>query len=154
MFLRAKTRKKDGKEHRYWSVVESRRVAGGRVVQRHVLYLGEINDTQELAWRRSIAVLEDGAAQPRTLTLFPEDRCEGLLADASIVRVKLSELRLRRPRQWGACWLALLLWRELELDLFWSKRLGASRKGTRWDQVLFVLVTFYRLLPPRDKPVG
>jgi hypothetical protein len=130
MFLRCKVRRKDGKQHRYWSVVENTRVAGGRVVQRHVLYLGEINDTQELAWRRSIAVLEDGAAQPRTLTLFPEDRCEGLLADASIVRVKLSELRLRRPRQWGACWLALLLWRELELDLFWSKRLGASRKGT------------------------
>src|SRR5437660_5521017 len=101
MFLRCKVRRKDGKQHRYWSVVENTRVAGGRVVQRHVLYLGEINDTQELAWRRSIAVLEDGAAQPRTLSLFPEDRCEGLLADASIVRVKLSELRLRRPRQWG-----------------------------------------------------
>jgi hypothetical protein len=117
MFLRCKVRRKDGKQHRYWSVVENTRVAGGRVVQRHVLYLGEINDTQELAWRRSIAVLEDGAAQPRTLSLFPEDRCEGLLADASIVRIKLSELRLRRPRQWGACWLALLLWRELQLDL-------------------------------------
>src|ERR1700720_1813789 len=109
MFLRCKVRRKDGKQHRYWSVVENTRVAGGRVVQRHVLYLGEINDTQEAAWRRSIAVIEDGAAQPRTLSLFPEDRCEGLLADASIVRVKLSELRLRRPRQWGACWLALVL---------------------------------------------
>jgi hypothetical protein len=141
MFLRCKVRRKDGKQHRYWSVVE------GRVAQRHVLYLGEINDTQELAWRRSIAVLEDGAAQPRTLSLFPEDRCEGLLADASIVRVRLSELRLRRPRQWGACWLALLLWRELQLDQFWCKRLGVSRKGTRWDQVLFVLVA-YRLLAP------
>ncbi|SRR5712692_3869708 len=117
MFLRCKVRRKDGKQHRYWSVVENTRVAGGRVVQRHVLYLGEINDKQELAWRRSIEVLEDGAAQPRTLSLFPEDRCEGLLADASIVRVKLSELRLRRPRQWGACWLALLLWRELQLNL-------------------------------------
>src|SRR5205807_6134017 len=84
--------------------VENTRVAGGRVVQRHVLYLGEINDTQELAWRRSIAVLEDGAAQPRTLSLFPEDRCERLLGDASIVRVRLSELQLQ-PRQWGACWL-------------------------------------------------
>jgi hypothetical protein len=108
MFLRCKVRRKDGKQHRYWSVVENTRVAGGRVAQRHVLYLGEINDTQELAWRRSIAVLEDGAVQPRTLSLFPEDRCEGLLGDASVVRVKLSELRLRRPRQWGACWLALL----------------------------------------------
>src|SRR5258708_21378795 len=147
MFLRCKVRRKDGKQHRYWSVVENTRTAGGRVVQRHVLYLGEINDTQESAWRRSIAVLEDGSRQPRTLSLFPEDRCEGLLADASIVRVKLSELQLRRPRQWGACWLALLLWRELQLDLFWCKRLGVSRKGTRWDQVLFVLVA-YRLLAP------
>src|SRR5437764_11119085 len=128
MFLRCKVRRKDGKQHRYWSVVENTRVAGGRVVQRHVLYLGEINDTQELAWRRSIEVLEDGAARPRTLSLFPEDRVEGLLADASIVGVRLSELRLRRPRQWGACWLALMLWRELQLDQFWSKRLGVSRK--------------------------
>jgi hypothetical protein len=153
MFLRCKVRRKDGKQHRYWSVVENTRVGGARVVQRHVLYLGEINDAQELAWRRSIAVLEDGAAQPRTLSLFPEDRCEGLLADASIVRVKLSALQLRRPRQWGACWLALVLWRELQLDQFWCKRLGVSRKepalakagGTRWGQVLFVLVA-YRLL--------
>ena len=153
MFLRCKVRRKDGKRHRYWSVVENTRVAGGRVVQRHVLYLGEINDSQELAWRRSIEVLEDGATQPRTLSLFPEDRVEGLLADAipgrdpGIVGVRLSELRLRRPRQWGACWLALMLWQELQLDQFWSKRLGVSRKATHWDQVLFVLVA-YRLLAP------
>ena len=109
MFLRSKIRRKDGKEHRSWSVVENRRVGGGRVVQRHVLYLGEINSTQELAWRRSIEVMEAGTAQPRTLSLFPEDRCEGLLPDGSIVRLKLSQVRLRRPRQWGACWLALEL---------------------------------------------
>ena len=70
--------------------------------------------------------------------------------DASIVRVKLSELRLSRPRQWGACWLALTLWRELQLDLFWSALLGVSRKGTRWDRVRFVLVA-YRLLAPGSK---
>src|SRR5207302_9354274 len=150
MFLRCKVRRKDGKQHRYWSVVENTRVGGGRVVQRHVLYLGEINDTQELAWRRSIAVLEDGAAQPRTLSLFPEDRCEGLLADASIVGVKLSELRLCRPRQWGACWLALLLWRGPQLDLFWSKRLGGSRKGARWAPVLFVLRAYRLPAPGRE----
>jgi len=147
MFLRQKIRKKDGKEHRYFSVVENQRVAGGRVVQRQVLYLGEINDTQQLAWRRSIEVFEEGASQPRTLSLFPEDRCEGLLDDASIVRLKLSQMRLYRPRQWGACWLALTLWRELQLDRFWAERLAASRKGTRWDDVLFVLVA-YRLLAP------
>jgi len=145
--LRRTIRKKDGKEHRYFSVVENKRVAGGRVVQRHVLYLGEINDTQELAWRKSIEVFEEGAAGPRTLSLFPEDRCEGLLPDASIVRLKLSRVRLCRPRQWGACWLTLTLWRQLQLDRFWLERLPASRKGTRWDAVLFVLVA-YRLLAP------
>src|SRR5271170_7638151 len=111
MFLRCKVRRKDGKQHRYWSVVENTRTSRGRVVQRHVLYLGEINDTQELAWRRSIEVLEEGAPQPRTLSLFPEDRGAGVLADASIVHVKLSQLQLRRPRQWGACWLPIACWR-------------------------------------------
>lgn len=147
MFLRHTKRKKDGKEHRYWSIVENRRVGGGRVVQRPLLYLGEINDSQELAWRKSIAVLEEGAAAPRTLSLFPEDRCEGVLPDAGIVRLKLNELRLCRPRQWGGCWLALNLWRELALDGFWAERLGPSRKGTRWHQVL-LLLTAYRLLAP------
>src|SRR5947199_8199867 len=118
MFLRCKVSRKDGKHHGYWSVVENTRVAGRRVVQRHVLYLGEINDTQELAWRRSIEVLEDGAARPRTLSLFPEDRVEGLLADASIVGVRLSELLLRRPRQWGAVWLAMPLCLRLQLAQF------------------------------------
>src|SRR5687767_10525947 len=118
MFLRSTIRRKDGKEHRYWSGVEARRVAGGRVVQRPVLYLGEINSSQEQAWRKSIEVLEDGSIRPRTLALFPEDRCEGVLPDASIVRLKLSQLRLERPRQWGACWLALKLWEELQLDRF------------------------------------
>jgi len=119
MFLRATTRKKDGKEHRYFSVVENKRVRGGRVVQRHVLYLGEINSSQELAWRKSIEVLEEGEKTPRSLSLFAEDRCEGIVADESIVRLKLSQLRLQRPRQWGGCWLALQLWRELQLDVFW-----------------------------------
>jgi hypothetical protein len=89
MFLRATIRKKDGKEHRYWSVVENRRLAGGRVVQRHVLYLGEINSSQELAWRKSIEVLEDGSRAARSLALFPEDRCEGLREDASVVGLRL-----------------------------------------------------------------
>jgi transposase len=147
MFLRATTRKKDGKEHRYFSVVENKRVGGGRVLQRHVLYLGEINSSQEIAWRRSIEVLDEATQGARTLALFAEDRCEAVVPDESIVRLKLSQLRLQRPRQWGACWLALGLWQRLELDAFWAERLPPSRKGTRWDQVLLVLVA-YRLLSP------
>lgn len=61
------------------------------------------------------------------------------------MQVRLSQMRLSRPRQWGACWLAGQLWRELELDRFWAERLAQSRKGTRWDHVLQVLAC-YRLI--------
>lgn len=147
MFLRATTRRKDGKVHRYWSIVESRRLPGGRIRQRHVLYLGEINSSQAQAWRRSIEVLDEHAQVSRSLSLFPEEAAVGIGDDESVVGLRLSALRLRRPRQWGACWLALKLWETLGLDRFWSQRLARSRKGTRWEQVLFVLVA-YRLLSP------
>jgi hypothetical protein len=147
MFLRKTQRKKDGKTHDYWSVVENKRVAGGRVVQRHVLYLGEINSSQATVWRKAIEVLDDDAGEPRTMALFSEDRCAGLASDASVVRLRLSEMRLCRPRQWGACWLAGQLWQALHLDRFWAARLPPSRKGTPWDQVLQVLVS-YRLIAP------
>jgi hypothetical protein len=147
MFLRQCIRKKDGKEHCYWSIVENKRLSDGRVIQRHVLYLGEINSSQELAWRKSIEVFADGVERARTIALFPEDRCEAEIADESVVRLRLSELKLYRPRQFGACWLALELWQELQLDQFWAERLRATRKGTCWDQVLFVLVA-YRLIAP------
>jgi hypothetical protein len=147
MFLRKTQRKKDGKTHDYWSVVENKRVAGGRVVQRHVLYLGEINSSQAAVWRKAIEVLDDDTGQSRTMALFPEDRCAADAADASVVQLRLSDMRLCRPRQWGACWLAGQLWRELQLDQFWAGRLPPSRKGTRWDQILQVLVS-YRLIAP------
>ena len=147
MFLRKTERKKDGKTHNYWSVVENKRVAGGRVVQRHVLYLGEINSTQAEVWRKAIEVLDKDSGRSRTMALFPEDRCTAIAADAPVVQLRLSDIRLRRPRQWGACWLAAQLWRELQLDGFWADRLPPSRKGTRWDQILQVLVT-YRLIAP------
>ena len=146
MFLRYTTRKKNGKEHRYYSLVENRRVASGRVVQRHALYLGEINDSQEEAWRKTIEIFEEGKARPRTVALFPEDRIDPV-DDADIVRIRLSQLSLHRPRQWGACWLAMELWEQLSLDSFWAERLPPSRKGTRWDWVLGILVT-YRLVDP------
>jgi len=147
MFLRRTERKKDGKTHVYWNIVENKRLDDGRVVQRHVLYLGEINASQAVAWRKAIEVLDVDAGGPRTLALFPADRCEAVAGDASVVQLRLSALRLCRPRQWGACWLAGQLWRDLQLDRFWADRLPASRKGTRWDQILQVLAT-YRLIAP------
>jgi len=146
MFLRCTRRKKDGKEHHYWNVVENRRVSGGRVVQRQVLYLGEINDSQREAWRKTIEVFEDGSTTPRTMALFPEDRAVEL-TDESVVRIRLKDLELRRPRQWGACWLACYLYEQLGLDEFWAKRLGPSRKGTRWDLITQAL-SCYRLIAP------
>ena len=98
MFLRYTTLNKNGKEHRYYSLVENRRVAGGRVVQRHALYLGEINDSQQEAWRKTIEIFEEGQVRPRTVALFPEDRC-GQLADPEIVRIRLRQLSLHRPRR-------------------------------------------------------
>ena len=147
MFLRKTQRKKDGKTHEYWSVVENKRVAGGGVVQRHVLYLGEINSSQAAGWRKAIEVLDDDVGLPRTLALLPEDRCAAVASDGSIVQLRLSDMRLCRPRQWGACWLAGQLWRDLRLDQFWAERLPPNRKDARWDQVLQVLVS-YRLIAP------
>jgi len=146
MFLRHKIRRKDGKEHRYWSIVENRRVSGGRTVQRQVLYLGEINDGQQAAWCRSIEALDENGPDRRQIALFPEDRTAPVL-DCDVVHVKLSGLRLCRPRQWGACWLACELWDQLQLDDFWSPRLPPSRQGTRWLNVLKTLVA-YRLIDP------
>ena len=146
MFLRHKRRRKDGKEHRYWSIVENRRVTGGRTVQRHVLYLGEINDSQRAAWCQTIEAFDESGQQARQIALFPEDRTAPALA-CDIVHVRLSGLRLRRPRQWGACWLACHLWDQLRLDEFWSPLLPASRQGTRWLNVLKTLVV-YRLVDP------
>ena len=116
-------------------------------MQRHVLYLGEINSSQAAVWRKAIEVLDDDAGQSRTIALFPEDRCAGIAPDASVVQLRLSEMRLCRPRQWGACWLAGQLWQALQLDRFWADRLLPSRKGTQWDQILQAPVA-YRLIAP------
>jgi len=146
MFLRCTKRKKDGKEHRYWNVVENRRVSGSRVVQRQVLYLGEINDSQRESWRKTIEVFEDGTTKLRTMALFPEDRPVEI-DDDDVVQICLKDLELHRPRQWGACWLACHIYGQLGLDEFWAKRLKPSRKGTRWDLITQAL-SCYRLIDP------
>ena len=130
MYLKCTARKKNGKTHRYWSIVESERVRRGRVVQRQVLYLCEINDLQHDSWVRVIDVIESGKTKPRRMALFPEDRVAA--SQEETVHVKLSRLELHHPRQWGCCWLACELWDLLKLDEFWSERLKVSREGTRW----------------------
>jgi len=149
MFLRCSTRRKDGKEHLYWSVVENRRVCGDRIVQRHVLYLGELNGRQESSWRKTVELFGQDDEAPQQVALFPEEYAPDTLGtdELPIVRIRLSQMSLRRPRQWGACWLGCELWRQLGLDAFWEEHLPAAREGTRWDQVLQTLV-LYRLIDP------
>jgi hypothetical protein len=146
MFLRCTNRKKDGKEHRYWSVVENRRVSSGKIVQRQVLYLGEINDSQRESWRKTVEVIEDGHSAAKTMALFPEDRPVEI-NNEDVVQIRLKDVELRRPRQWGAYWLACWLYKQLGLDTFWSERLPPSRKGTRWDIIVQALCC-YRLIDP------
>jgi hypothetical protein len=147
MYLRCNRRIKDGKEHRYWNIVESRRCAGGKVVQRQVLYLGEINDSQREAWCRVIEAFDEQSRQRTQLALFP---AEGELpehAKAYGVQVRLEAMELHRPRQWGACWLACYLYEQLELDQFWAARLRDSRQGSCWRHILQTLIC-YRLIDP------
>jgi len=146
MFLKCRRRKKDGKIHRSWSIVESRRYAGNKVAHRHVLYLGEINDTQRTAWERTIAVIDERDGAARQLALFPSDRTPPP-GEIETLQVRLSELTLSHPRQWGACWLGDQLWRTLHLDDFFGARLPVSRESTDWEKVLRILV-IYRLLSP------
>jgi transposase len=146
LFLKCHERFKNGKAHRYWSLAENQRCAGGRMVQRQVLYLGEINDSQRRAWIKQIEVFDAQEKVYTTAALFPADQ----LVPAEVARaiqIRLSEFEVQRPRQWGACWLALWLWELLELDQFWGQRLAPSREGTRWDQLLAAM-TVYQLIEP------
>jgi transposase len=115
-------------------------------VQRPILYLGEINDSQKAAWTKTIEVFDSDRQAFTQLALFPLQR-EVPVHVTDAVQVRLSEFRLERPRQWGACWVACRLWQQLNLEAFWSQRLAASREGTDWKTLLQVL-TIYRLLDP------
>jgi hypothetical protein len=139
MFLRSTNRHKDGKDHRYFSIVENRRLPGGKTAQRTVLYLGEINDRQQAAWRKTLEVFDEAEQRFTTMSLFPDDR--ELPADAiDSMQVRLSGLELRRPRVFGSCWLACELWQQLGLDEFWQQRLPAGRESVSWEKVRRLLV--------------
>jgi transposase len=116
-------------------------------VQRQVLHLGEINDSQHEAWCRQIEALDEGARRHRQLALFPADRAVPEHAKADGVQVRLEAMELHRPRQWGACWLACHLYEQLQLDRFFAPLLPNSREGTSWQHILQTLVC-YRLIDP------
>src|ERR1700741_3610008 len=138
MFLRSTNRHKDGKDHRYFSVVENRRLPGGQTAQRTVLYLGEINDSQQAAGRKTLDVFDEAEQRFPSMSLFPDDR--ELPADAvDSIQVRLSGLELKRPRIFGNCWLACELWQQRGLDEFWQQRLPEGREAVNWEKVLPVL---------------
>src|ERR1700676_1058143 len=146
MFLRSNTRIKDGKPHRYYTVVESRRLQSGKVAQRQVLYMREINDSQQAAWRRTLEVFDEAEQRFTPLSLFPGDR--PVPADAiDSVQVKLSEMKLERARPYGNCWLGCELWRQLQMDRFWTEKLPKGRESVAWVHVLELLVV-NRLIDP------
>jgi transposase len=145
-FLHCHHRFKNGKDHCYWSIAEKVRTHRGWV-QRHLLYLGEINDSQKMAWTKVIDVFDTTQQQTRELALYPADREVPEHATGYGVQVRLNEFELRRPRQWGACWVGCHLWDQLQLDEFWRERLPDSREGTCWRKVLETL-TIYRLIDP------
>jgi transposase len=145
-FLHCHHRFKNGKDHCYWSIAEKVRTARGWV-QRHILYLGEINDSQKESWTKVTDVFDTAREQTRPLALYPADRVVPEHASEYGVQVRLGEFVLRRPRQWGACWVGCQLWDQLQLEEFWRDRLPDSREGTCWRHVLQTL-TVYRLIDP------
>jgi hypothetical protein len=149
MFLRGKKRFKNGKWHRYFSVVESRRLSDRRVVQRQVLYLGEINDTQEAAWRKTLEVFDEQRQASCQMSLFPEDR--EIPPDAvNALSLRMDRLTLQRSRAFGDCWLGLTLWRELQLDRFWAACLAGEQGDVPWEQVVAILA-INRLVDPSSE---
>ena len=150
MFLRCTSRKKDGKVHDYYSVVENRRVSNNKVTQRTVLYLGEINQLQEAAWQDLLNRFES-ECQGRSFRPFRQPRLLGpaplRLEEVDAIQVKLSQMELRRPRAFGNCWLGCEIWRLLELDDFWREKLPEGREGVDWHKVVELLAV-HRLVAP------
>jgi len=136
MFLRSHGRSKDGKDHAYWSLVETVRTPDGPR-QRTLCYLGELNSSAQARWLKTIEVFnEQGEAQQ--LKLFPAD-VEPPADDPQVARVWVDRVRLERPRQFGACWLGWELWKRLGLEGFFQPALDSDPADVPWSRVAAVL---------------
>src|SRR5207244_12798911 len=136
MFLRPHQRSKDGKDHTYWSLVETVRTGNGPR-HRTLCYLGELNSSAQARWLKTVEVFnEQGESQQ--LKLFPSHVCPPV-KDPNVARVILNKVRLERTRQFGACWLGLQLWKQLGLDNFFEQRVDGDRAEVPWSQVAAVL---------------
>jgi transposase len=149
MFLRSYKRKKNGKLHEYFSVVENRRVSGDKTVQRTVLYLGEITSSQENTWRKTLEVFDEDSGKCYQKMLFAEN-VEIPESQIDTIQVKLSQMKLCRPRSFGNCWLACILWKQLGLDEFWQRRVDELRGDVEWSKVVKLLVVNCLIQPASE----
>lgn len=136
MFLRAHRRSKDGKDHTYWSLVESVWTPDGPR-QRALCYLGELNDSAQARWLKTIEVFNE-QGESRQLKLFPSN-VEPPEDDPNVARVVLNKVRLERARQFGNCFLGLALWKRLELDQLFQELLDGENSEVPWSRVAAVL---------------
>src|SRR5438067_13927804 len=138
MFLRSHGRKKDGKDHTYWSLVETVRTPDGPR-QKTLCYLGELNSSAQARWLTTVEVFnEQGEAQQ--LKLFPSHVAPPA-DDPQVARVLLNKVRLERTRQFGSCFLGLELWKRLELDRFFEQAVDADPADVPWSCVAALLAT-------------
>jgi transposase len=136
MFLRPNRRSKDGKDHTYWSLVETVRTPDGPR-QRTLCYLGELNDSAQARWLKTIEVFNE-QGETQQLKLFPS-HVEPPADDPQVARVLLNKVRLERTRQFGACWLGWELWKRLGLDRFFEEALEEHAADVPWSRVAAVL---------------
>ena len=144
MFLRPNHRNKDGKEHTYWSLVESVRTPDGPR-QRTLCHLGELNSSDQARWLRTIEVLNE-QGEARQLRLFPA-HVEAPANDAQVARVLVNRVRLERTRQFGACYLGLELWKRLQLDDFFAQAMDGDSADVPWSRIA-ALLAINRLCAP------
>src|SRR6184192_533847 len=144
MFLRSNHRIKDGKDHTYWSLVETVRTPDGPR-QRTLCYLGELNGSAQARWLKTIEVFNE-QGQAEQLKLFPS-RVEPPADDPQVARVLLNKVRLERTRQFGACFLGLELWKRLELDGFFEQAVDDKTADVPWSRVA-ALLAINRLCAP------
>ena len=135
MYLKTHQRKKNGKVNEYYSIVEKRKVANGNYVQKTVLYLGEISDSQKKSWNKSIKVLnEDNQPVQKTLFAFHDE--EAIYENIDAIPLRISAIQLSRPRAFGDCWLGCEIWGQLGLDQFWAKRIDTRQRSVPFSKVL------------------
>jgi transposase len=146
MYLKTHKRKKNGKVNKYYSIVEKRKVTNGFYIQKTVLYLGEISGSQMKSWNKSIRVLNE-QNEPVHKTLFALHDDDDICKDIDAIPLKLSGMKLEKPRAFGDCWLGCEIWDRLDLDTFFSRRIDTAKSPVAYSKVL-KLLTVNRLIKP------